>query len=185
MEQGIIRSNRWNEAAKYGIIFGLISAAYLYFGHLQNAIGATGIFGSVLGFIVWAVKFTVCIRLMKKVMLRFALENPEASNNDTFKLGFLIAIFSALLFSVITVADQLYIFTDYYQSMYAATISEYAKILPSDQVDQIREMMADAPKISFIGTFIYCALFGTVLSFILSRNIPSRDPFSNNTPEEQ
>ncbi len=185
MEQYSIRSNRWNEAAKYGLVLGLIPAAYLYFGHLQVALDMTGIWGSVIGFIVWAAKFIGCIKLMKYVMKKFASANPEASNSDIFKLGTLMAMFSALVFAVITVADHLYIFPEYYQSIYAAVMQEYAKILSAQQVEDIQEILVDAPKFSCIGTFIYCFLYGTVLSLILSRNIPSRNPFNNNIPDEQ
>ena len=123
--------------------------------------------------------------IMKYCMNRFTIENPTATNSDTFKLGTLIAMFSAIVFSVITVADHLYIFPEYYQSLYAAMIQEYSKFMSAARIDEMKAMLADAPKTAFIGTFIYCFLFGTVLSLILSRNIPSKDPFHNYKPDEQ
>jgi hypothetical protein len=43
--------------------------------------------------------------------------------------------------------------------------------------------------VSFFTNLIYCFLFGVVLSAILSRNIPSRNPFADyqkkDTPDEQ
>ena len=62
---------------------------------------------------------------------------------------------------------------------------EYAKVLPTQQVDELRTILVDAPKFTFIGNFIYCFLFGTILSLILSRNIHSKDPFSNYKQDEQ
>ena len=118
-------------------------------------------------------------------MMKFVHCNPESTNTDTFKLGAKIALLSALVFAVITVADQLYIFPEYYQTIYSAALEEYAKILPAEQVKEIKDMLVQAPKISFFGTFLYCAAYGTVLSFILSRNIPSRNPFNNDKPQEQ
>ena len=185
MEQNVIRINRWNMAGKYGLVFGLISAAYLYYRHLTVALGLTGFVSSALGFIIWAAKFVGCIKLMKYCMNRFTIGNPTATNSDTFKLGTLIAMFSAIVFSVITVADHLYIFPEYYQSLYAAMIQEYSKFMSAARIDEMKAMLADAPKTAFIGTFIYCFLFGTVLSLILSRNIPSKDPFHNYKPDEQ
>lgn len=149
------------------------------------AIGATGFISSALGFILWAAKFTGCIMLMKYVMNKFAAANPSATNSDVFKLGTLMAMLSALVYSVVTVADQIYIFPEYYQSIYAAMIEEYAKVLPAASVDEIKELLVSAPKIAFVGTFIYCFLFGTILSLILSRNIPPQNPFSNYKPDEQ
>lgn len=185
MEQSDIRGNRWNVAARYGLIFGVISAAYLYYGHLQIALGWGGLFSGFVGFVIWIAKFVGCIMLMKHVMTKFVIDNPEATNSDVFKLGALIATLSALVYAVVNVADQLYVFPEYYQEIYAVMITEYSKILPSQQVEEIKVILAGAPKIAFIGNFIYCALYGTILSLILSRNIPSRNPFNNYTPDQQ
>ena len=45
--------------------------------------------------------------------------------------------------------------------------------------------MENLPQITFISNLIYCFLYGMILSFILSRNIPSKDPFADYKPEEQ
>ena len=185
MEQGTIRSDRWNEAAKYGLIFGAIPAAYLYLGHIQVALGISGAFASILGFILWAAKLTGCIMLMKYVMRKFYLKHPESVASDIFRLGVLIALLSALVYSVVAVADILYVFPEYYDAVYTAVIEEYAKVLPAQQIDDIKTILADAPKFTFIGNFIYCFLFGTILSFILSRNILSKEPFHNYKQDEQ
>lgn len=185
MEQGTIRSDRWNEAAKYGLIFGAISAAYLYLGHIQVALGVSGAFASILGFVLWAGKLTGCIMLMKHVMGKFYLKHPESVTSDIFRLGVLIALLSALVYSVVTVADMLYVFPEYYDAVYTAVIEEYAKVLPAQQVDELRTVLVYAPKFTFIGNFIYCFLFGTILSLILSRNTHSKDPFRNYKQDEQ
>lgn len=102
MEQSTIRGNRWNEAARYGLVFGAISVAYFYIGHLQIP--------GILGFVLWAVKFVGCIKLMQYVMKKFASANPAAGRPDIFRLGILIAVLSALVFSTVAVADMLYFF---------------------------------------------------------------------------
>ena len=40
-------------------------------------------------------------------------------------------------------------------------------------------MIPRLPTFSFFVNLFYCWLFGTVLSAILSRNIPSRNPFTD------
>lgn len=184
MEQNSIRSNRWNEAARYGLIFGAISAAYLYLGHLQSALGVSGTFGSVLGFVLWAVKFVVCIKLMRYAMGKFCIDNPSAARADIFKLGMLIAFMSALVYSIVTVADMLYVFPEYYHAVYSVVLEEYAKVLPAQQIEEFKEILVDAPKFAFFGNLVYCFLYGTVLSFILSRNLPSNDISQNYKSEE-
>ena len=49
----------------------------------------------------------------------------------------------------------------------------------------LKTMLANMPKYTFLGNLIYCSIFGTILSFILSRSIPSKDPFHNYKPDEQ
>jgi hypothetical protein len=42
------------------------------------------------------------------------------------------------------------------------------------------------PQITFTINLLYCFVYGAILSLILSRNIPSNDPFANyNKPDEQ
>lgn len=171
MELSSIKSNRWNNAAKYGLLLGLIPSAYLFISHLQLNLNLSGTFASFLGLLFWVAKFVGCIALMKYAMKNFACANTEAKKSDLFKLGALMALFSAFVFAVVTVADQVYIFPEYYQNMYAAVISEYSKVLQPQQVDELKAVIVDAPKYSFIGTFIYCFIYGTILSFILSRTI--------------
>lgn len=177
MEQSTIRSNRWNEAARYGLVFGAISVAYFYIGHLQIP--------GILGFVLWAVKFVGCIKLMQYVMRKFASANPAAGRPDIFRLGVLIAVLSALVFSTVAVADMLYFFPEYYQAAYSTILEQYSKTLPVRQLEDLKTMLTDMPKFTFIGNLIYCSLFGIVLSFILSRNIPPQDPFHNHKPDEQ
>lgn len=184
MEQNTIRSNRWNEAARYGLIFGGISSAYIYMDRLLVLLGLTGTFGSLLSFVLWAAKFVGCIKLMKYAMRKFSQDNPSAERSDIFRLGRNIAVLSALVFSTFVVADIMYISTEYYQTAYTTIITEMSKTLPAQNVEEMKNMLVDLPKYTFIGNFIYCSLYGIVLSFILSRNIPSQNPFINNTEEQ-
>jgi hypothetical protein len=177
MEQSNIRSNRWNVAAKYGLVFGAVSIAYFYITHLQIA--------GIIGFVLWAAKFVGCIKLMQYVMKKFASDNPSAVRSDIFKLGALISCLSALVFSAATVVDILYLFPDYYQAAYATIIDQYSKTLSTENIEMLKTMLANMPKYTFLGNLIYCSIFGTILSFILSRSIPSKDPFHNYKPDEQ
>ena len=61
-------------------------------------------------------------------------------------------------------------------------------MFPAESLEAMEEM--NLGTISFFTNLIYCFLFGTVLSAILSRNIPSRNPFADfrqndNSPDEQ
>ena len=52
-------------------------------------------------------------------------------------------------------------------------------------MSQMDKMMGKMPQITFFSNLIYCFIFGTILSLILSRNIPSKDPFAASRPDEQ
>ena len=42
-------------------------------------------------------------------------------------------------------------------------------------MDTVESIM---PQVMFFSNLVYCFLYGTVLSAVLSRNIPPRDPFA-------
>ena len=52
-------------------------------------------------------------------------------------------------------------------------------MLDSNSMAMLEKMEDAYPQIAFFSNLIYCFLYGTVLSAILSRNIPTRDPFAN------
>ena len=58
--------------------------------------------------------------------------------------------------------------------------------LAGNTISELMETyMEKLPQITFFSNLIYCTAYGTVLSFILSRNIPSRDPFADYKPDQQ
>ncbi len=179
MEHDILRKNMWNSAGKAAIFLGLTSAAYMlitqYLGQIQLPAFANGL----LGFILWASKFGGCIWLMVFFMKKFVRENSGADNSATFRFGTITAFLSALIFSAAAFADVAFIHPDQYEEVIDATIQTYAKVLDSNTMNALDNIIDKLPQITFFSNLIYCFLFGTVLSAILSRSIPSKDPFSD------
>lgn len=178
MEQNIMRRNMWNSAGKAAIILGLISTAYLfitqYTGHLQLPV----FIGALLGFILWAAKFGGCIWLMMFFMKKFVKENSGTDNSATLKFGMITAFLSALIFAAAAFADVAFINTDQYAEVIDTTMQTYAKMLDSNSMNALDKLVDKLPQITFFSNLIYCFFFGSVLSAILSRNIPSKNPFS-------
>ncbi len=86
----------WNEAAKAGLLFGLVSVSCLALKELAGMSGST--FLSQAAFIVlWAVEFFGCILLMKKVQLDLRDKFQGVKMADTFVLGRRAALLSGLL----------------------------------------------------------------------------------------
>ena len=182
MEQ--IQKNLWNSAAKSGLALGLVSSVYLFVNQWV-ALMDTPVISGLLSFVLWAVKFGGCIWLMMFFMKKFASENPQADNSTTFRLGMATALLSALVFSAISFANVAFISPELFTEQMDTAIQQMAPMLDSNTLSQVEKTMQNLPQITFISNLIYCFLYGLILSFILSRNIPSRDPFAGYKPEEQ
>ena len=63
-------------------------------------------------------------------------------------------------------------------------MEQMAPMMDSNTMEQMDKMMGNMPQITFFSNLIYCFFFGTILSFILSRNVPSRNPFADHTSDE-
>ena len=190
MEKRISRKDLWDGAGKAGLVLGLVSSAYVLISMLLSKLnGSTGmaLLSTVLAFLLWALKFGGCIYLMKLFMTRFAAVHPGCDNSDTFRFGMVTAFLSALIFSAFDMAYLTWIAPDTMSQAIETATEAYGSILPAESLEAMQEM--NFGQISFFTNLIYCFLFGTVLSAILSRNIPSRNPFADNrptsTPDEQ
>lgn len=185
MESAINRKDFWNEAGKAGLILGAISSVYMFITHLLPSTEHTGFLYSILTFILWGAKFAGCIWIMKIMMKRFALSNPTASNSDTFRFGMLSSLLSAFVFATISFVNVAYISADLYAAQQEALMQTYAQFFDSNMMAEMEKWTGRMPQLTFFSNLIYCTLFGVVLSFILSRNIPSKDPFADYKPDEQ
>jgi len=171
----------WEAAGRAGLVLGGVCIAYVLLGMLSTKMaegGTAGIVaGNILSMLAWVVKFVACIWLMRFFMRRFADEDPEADNHDTYSFGVKVAFLSALVYSAFYLVYVLFINPDIYQESLA--ILSDNPMFTSDMMDQVEAMMPKMPAISFFGNLIYCTLFGVIVSAIFSRNIPSTNPFAN------
>ena len=191
MEKRISRKDLWDGAGKAGLVLGLVSSAYVVLTYLLTKLtGSTGtaLLATLLNFLLWAAKFGGCIFLMKYFMTKFANAHPGADNSDTFRFGMLTAFLSALIFSAFDLAYVTWVAPDTFSNAIEMAQESYGSLLPAESLEAMENM--NFGSITFFTNLIYCFIFGTVLSAILSRNIPSRNPFADyrpndNTPEEQ
>ena len=184
MAQNLLRRNMWDTAAKAGLVLGAVSTVYMFISQFLGAEQMGGIFGSILNFLLWGAKFGGCIWLMMFFMKKFAAENETADNSATFRLGVLASFLSALILAAAYFANIGYISADFYQSQMEQVMQMMAPQLDANTTTVMQETLQNLPQMMFWYNLIYCFIFGTLLSFILSRNIPDRNPFANNTSEE-
>lgn len=178
----------WNESAKAGVLFGAVSVACLA---LKELAGISGINFLVQAatIILWAVEFFGCIWLMKEIMLRFKDKYENVKIEDTYKLGRRAALLSGLILSS---AEALLIMKMPPESMDQVVdqITASMNLLASEK-DTLDSMIGKLPLYTFFFQWLYCFLYGSVLSSIMSRYIflqklfGSFPPKDDNTPDNQ
>lgn len=181
----------WNEAAKAGVLFGLVSVSCLALKELAGMSGSNFLTQAAL-IILWTVEFFGCILLMKKVQLDLRDKYQDVKMADTFKLGRRAALLSGLLLASAQALIILYMPQETMDQLVSA-VSE-AMPMGAAQQEQMDGMLDKLPLLTFLFQWMYCFLYGTVLSSIMSRYIFLEKifgpPFQNppedeNTPDEQ
>ena len=181
MEERFSRKEFWNGALKAGLVLGLITIAYMVVEQLlqqyvQGNVGA--LVFSTISFFLWAAKFAGCILLMRWFMSRFAARNTGILRQDVSRYGTAIALTSALLYSAFVLFWSKYVDTEMFTRAFEEATSRYASMMDSNTLSMMEGIQAQMPVIAFFSTFIYCFLFGTVLSSILAPGIVKDDPFA-------
>ena len=183
MEQNQLRKNLWNGAAKAGLVLGGVSSVYLFASQFMTNLELSGFLSGLLSMLLWVAKFGGCIWLMMFFMKKFAAENEDVQNSTTFRFGMLAAFLSALVYSAVSFANVAFISADMFTEQMNALMQQMAPMMDSNTMSQMDKTMQNLPQLTFFSNLIYCSIFGTLLSAILSRNIPSRNPFSDYKPE--
>lgn len=169
-----------NEASKAGLVLGGVSVAYMFIVQiLSNLSASTGVLfiANIFSMALWAIKLYLCYWLMKFFMIKLTKDYTEVTGKETFRLGMFIALCSALIYSAISLANITIISPDLYQAQIDAAMQQYTAMMDSNSLEMITNIMENLPTFSFFSNFIWCSLYGIILSAFLSKNIPARDPF--------
>ena len=180
----------WNEAARAGLLFGAVSVGCLGLKELATLSGSNFLV-TAAAVILWAVEFFGCILLMKNIMLRFRDKYDGVKIEDTYKLGRRAALLSGL---ILASAQALFILKMPPENLDTMVDEMMAgmQMLSSDR-DAVESALDKLPVLTFIFQWLYCFLYGSILSSIMSRYIflqklfggfPPKDD-NPDTPEEQ
>jgi len=181
----------WNEAAKAGLLFGLVSVSCLALKELATLSGSTFLVQAA-AIVLWAVEFFGCILLMKKVQLDLRDKYEGVKMADTFVLGRRAALLSGLLLASAQALIIMHMPEETMDQLVGA-VSE-AMPMSASQKEQMDGVLDKLPVLTFLFQWMYCFLYGTILSSIMSRYIflqklfvgPFNGPQNNeNTPDEQ
>ena len=189
MKKTLDNNTLWNEAAKAGAYLGAVSVGCLALKEWAGTSGSSFLIQAA-SIVLWAVEFFGCILLMKNLMLSLRDRYEGVKIQDTYKLGHRAALLSGLLLA----SAQVLFILQMPQAEMDEFVTQVTAALPVGSAgrEEVEGMMDKLPVITFISQWIYCFLYGTVLSSILSRyiflqklfggNFPPRD---GNTPDEQ
>ena len=179
-----VKKSLWNYAGIAGLLMGLTSTASMFAGQYLSTLGLSEMMTIVTGLALWAAETGICIYLMVKFMKKFAAANPSADHTAIFRMGMATAFLSALVYSAASFANIAYISADYFAEQYQILMQQMAPMMDSNTMEQMDDMLGIMPQLTFFSNLIYCFFYGTILSFILSRNIPDRNPFAERSSDE-
>ncbi len=175
----------WNYAGIAGLMLGMISSANMFIGQYISTIELSKTMITLTGLVLWCAETAGCICLMYFYMKKFALSFPSEDKKTINRLGVTIAFFSALLYSAMTFANIAYISADYFAGTYQEALQNAAPLLDSNSRALMTKFMENLPQISFFSNLIYCFIFGTIVSSIISHSIFSKKVFSENNSDEE
>ena len=169
----------WNYAGTAGLMLGMISSTNMFIGQYLSTLVESRILITVVGGLLWCAETGGCLGLMYFYMKRFASEFPSEDRKRIHRLGVAIAFFSALIYAAMTFANIAYISADYFADAFQQLIQNAASALDSNSRALMVKIMDNLPQIAFFSNLIYCFIFGTIVSSILSRIIctPSQPKF--------
>ena len=183
MKETIDNKTIWNNAAKTGLVFAGVTIACNLLKRGIVALDLPVFVQTLLNGIVWAAEFAGCIWLMIFFMKKLVRDYDGVLNTDTNRYGRRIAFLSAIIIASVEFLILYFSPQEKLQETIDAALSAYASMLDSNTLSAMEDMMQNLPAITFISNLIYCFLYGTILSAILSRNIPQRDPFADVPPK--
>ena len=185
MEQNTLKKGIWDSAAKAGLIFGAISSAYMFATQFMASCEMSSFAQMAVTAVLWIAKFVGCIWLMMFFMKKLVKDFPQAQNSSTFRLGCLTAVLFSLIYAAVSFANYEFLFPDYMSGQMDAMMQQMAPMMDSNTLAQTEKMLDNMSSITFFSNLIYCSIYGILLSGILSRMIPSKDPFAGYKPDEQ
>lgn len=178
MTENIDKKDVLNSASISGLALGVACIAYAGIIYALDKTGMSAMLSTLLKTVLWAAKFVGCIFIMRYFMRRLDSQHG-ISQRTAFRQGVLSALFSALIVSGATFAQIQFIITpESYEAEMMAAMSQMSGMLDSNSQRAMQGIIQQLPLISFFSTLIYCFLYGTVLSAILSRSMKPSDPFA-------
>ena len=166
----------WNEAARVGFVFGGFSSLCLVL-KMGASLTGSAFLTQAAAVILWAVEFFGCILLMKKYMLDLRDKFDGVTVVDTYHFGRRIALFSGLILAAVDAIITMKLPPETVESVVAELNTAVSSKLGSGYEGEVGRFVDKLPLYTFIGQWLYCFLYGSLLSAIMSRYIFLQGPF--------
>lgn len=168
----------WNEAGKTGLVFGLFSSACLLLKEGAALTGSTFLVQAA-AIILWAVEFFGCILLMKKYMLDLRDKYDDVTLVDTYRYGRRIGLLSGLILASVDAVLIMQLPQDTVADVVNELSTAVTQQLGSNYEGEIGRVVDRLPVYTFIFQWLYCFLYGSLLSAIMSRYIFMQNYFQD------
>ena len=164
----------WNEAGKGALYLGGLSVLCLSLKEV-SALSGSNFLMTAAAVILWVVEFFGCILLMKRSLLDFRDKYEGVKMVDTARLGRRMALLSGILLAS---AQALFIMQMPQEEMNALVDQLSTSMsMGASEREAVDGMLDKLPVLTFLFQWLYCFLYGTVLSSILSRYIFMQEVF--------
>ena len=158
----------WNEAAITGLFFAAVSIGCLMGKQLAAGTG-NAFLTQAVSIVLWLVEFAGCIVLMRQRMIRLRDTYSGVTIQDSYKFGRRAALLSGLLVASAQALILMKMPADSMETMIGQLASQLQ--LSSSEIDSMGAFVDKLPLWTFIFQWIYCFLYGTVLSAIMARYV--------------
>ncbi|MCI1780072.1 MAG: DUF4199 domain-containing protein [Bacteroidales bacterium] len=156
-------SGKWSSAAVDGLLLSLVTIIYILIGSLFPKMPG------VLRFLVWAIKFTAVIYILRYFMKEYFKHSDTVSYGQSFNYGFIICIFSSIVCAAFAFANSMWLFAD--QTTAGITAIQQAFSggnYTEEQEDAISNVLKHMPQYLLFGSFLYYLLIGTIITSIMA-----------------
>lgn len=199
MQEKNLKNDVLNSASLAGTILGVFTiACTLLVQIITNAavdLDPANKFGSglilVADAVLWLAKFLGCFYIMKHFIVKFGKTHTDFERKHLYRVGMLSALFSATLIGIFTYVQLTYISPELIKQSMDTIYQTTGPLLDSNSLSILENLEANMASYSSLSQLIYCFLYGTILSSILSRLLMPSNPFagmnktdSNSTDEQ-
>ena len=168
----------WNEAGRVGFVFGGFSSLCLVLKEAAALTGSTFLVQAA-AIILWAVEFFGCILLMKKYMLDLRDKFDGVTVVDTYRFGRRVALLSGLILAAVDAILIMKMPQDTVESVITELNTAISSRMGAGYEGEIGRFVDKLPLYTFLGQWLYCFLYGSLLSGIMSRYLYMQDAFGN------